>query len=126
MTATSAQPNPVQWLGYVVGRRLPDELQDWVRRDLTRPHSGLRQVVRGELVYSPAFVALALFPGALWVRFLMVLLGVLLSAFYGAAFLEQNRHRRLDLHGLPLDLVSEREQQLRDVDRAAYEATYRD
>lgn len=126
MSAPLARPNPVQWLGYVIGRRLPDDLQDWVRRDLTRPHSAVRQVIRGELVYSPAFLVLALFPGALWIRFLMVLLGVLLSSFYSASFLEQNRHRRLEVHGLPVDLVSEREQRVRDTDRAAYEATYRD
>ncbi|MDJ0110715.1 DUF5313 family protein, partial [Rhodococcus erythropolis] len=27
-------PNPLQWLGYSVGRKLPDSMQDWVRNDL--------------------------------------------------------------------------------------------
>lgn len=119
-------PSVAQWLSYVVGRRLPEDLNDWVRRDVTRPRAALRQVVRGELVYCPAFVALALLPGPPGLRFLVVLLGVVLSTFYGVAFLDQNRQRRLEAQGLPTDLVSDREQRVRDKDRATYESTYRD
>ena len=28
------RPNPAQYVGYVFGRRLPDQLRDWVRNDL--------------------------------------------------------------------------------------------
>jgi hypothetical protein len=72
------RPSPVQWLAYTVGRPMPVELREWVRHDLTGPRAGIRHVLRGELVYSPVFVALALFPGPLWLRGLMVLMALLL------------------------------------------------
>lgn len=51
-------------------------------------------VVRGELVYTPVFVALILFPGPLWLRGRMVLMALLLSTYYTVSFVEQNRYRR--------------------------------
>lgn len=121
----SPRPSVTQWLGYVVGRPMPPELREWVRRDLTGPGAGLRHMLRGGLVYLPVVVVLALFPGPLWLRGLMVLMALLLSTFYIVAFMDQNRHRRLEVNGLPTDLVSAHEQHVRDRDRTTYEDTYR-
>ncbi len=122
---TRTRPSTLQHLGYAVGRRLPDTQRDWVRHDLTSRHHAVREVLRTELLYTPVFVVFLLFPGPLWLRGLMVLLGLLLSTFYAVAFLEQNRHRRLEQHGLPTDLVSDHDQRAQERARTAYERTYR-
>lgn len=119
-------PSPAQYLGYVaLGRPLPHELRDWVRQDLAGPRAALRHVLRTELLYLPVFVAFLLFPGPLWVRGLMMLMGLLLSTFYTVAFMAQNRYRRLELNGLPVELETDHAQHVHDVDRAAYERQYR-
>lgn len=62
-----------------------------------RPHrttNTVLHVVRGELVYTPVFVALILFPGPLWLRGLMVLMALLQSTHHTVSFMEQNRYRR--------------------------------
>lgn len=118
----NSKPNLVQWFMYsVFGRPLPTSMQEWVRRDLVGPRAVPRHLLRGLLPFTPIFVAfLVLFPGALWLRGAMVLLSVLLALFYTLAFMDLNRARRLELHGLPADLKSDRKQELLDDERATY------
>lgn len=120
------RPNLVQWFMYsVFGRRLPNSMQDWVRRDLVGPRAVPRHLIRGLLPFTPIFAAfLILFPGALWLRGSMVLLSVLLALFYTLAFMDLNRARRLELHGLPPDLTSDRKQHEMDRQRASYEKRF--
>lgn len=116
-------PTPAQWFMYsVFGRPLPRSMNAWVRRDLVGPGAVPRHLVRGLLPFTPIFAAfLLLFPGALWLRGAMVLLSVLLALFYTLAFMDLNRARRLELHGLPPDLKSDRAQAQLTKDRANYE-----
>jgi hypothetical protein len=119
------RPGPVQWLGYVAGRRLPDELQPWVRRDLIGPGADVRHVLRNQLLFSPIYLAYLALPGPLYVRLLMILLSVLLSAFYTLSYLAPNRERRLEQHGLATTLQSERARLRQLRERQDYEETYR-
>lgn len=121
-----SKPNPVQWFMYsVFGRPLPPSMQQWVRRDLVGPRAVPRHLLRGLLPFTPIFVAfLVLFPGELWLRAAMVLLSVLLALFYTLAFMDLNRARRLELHGLPPDLKSDRKQEMLDGERATYLRLY--
>lgn len=116
------RPNFAQWLGYVAGRRLPMSMQEWVRNDLVGKGAVPRHLLRSMIPFLPIFVGFfVLFPGALWLRGAMVLLSVLLAMFYTVAFMELNRARRLELHGLPSDLQSDRKREALEDERVRYE-----
>ncbi|MGU3432969.1 DUF5313 family protein [Actinomycetes bacterium M1A6_2h] len=118
---STTRPNPIQWIGYAAGRTLPPSMQDWVRNDLVGPMAVPRHLARNMVLFSPVFAAFLLFPGELWLRGAMILLGVLLALFYTAAYMEQNRMRRLERHGLPPTLQNPKKQQRMDAEREAYE-----
>ncbi|MRH89138.1 hypothetical protein GFY24_17055 [Nocardia sp. SYP-A9097] len=118
------RPNPIQWIGYSCGMRLPDSLQEWVRNDLTGTFAVPRHLVRGMFPLLPIFAAFLLFPGELWLRASMILLAVLLAAFYIIAYMPMNRAHRLGKHGLPADLENPTQASRRAAERASYEARY--
>jgi hypothetical protein len=115
------RPTPLQWIGYTAGRPLPASMQDWVRNDLTGSWRVPRHLVRGMIPFVPIFVVFMFFPGPLYLRLMMVLLGLLLALFYSAAYMAQNRSRRLEQHGLPGDLENPKQVRREADDRAAYE-----
>ncbi|MBF6214118.1 DUF5313 family protein [Nocardia puris] len=117
---TRRRPNPIEWIGYVFGRRLPDSLRDWVRNDLTGKHAFARHIVRGLLPFTPLFAIFLLFPGELWLRASMVLLAVLLALFYIVAYMPMNRAHRLTAHGFPADLENEEKARRRAAERERY------
>ncbi|QIS13847.1 DUF5313 family protein [Nocardia arthritidis] len=92
------------WLGYTVGRAMPDDLSAWVLRDLTGKHTYTRHLVRGMVPFLPLFTAFLLFPGPFWIRAAMTLLALILALFYCAAYMAPNRTHRLTQHGYPADL----------------------
>ncbi len=96
-----ARPNPIQWIGYTLGRRLPDSMREWVRNDLTGNHATTRHMIRGMVPFLPLFTAFLLLPGAVWLRGSTALLALLLALFYCAVYMPVNRSRRLTQHGLP-------------------------
>ncbi|WP_149362075.1 DUF5313 family protein [Lolliginicoccus suaedae] len=104
MTSTATRPSPLQWISYSFGRTLPPSMQDWVRNDLTGDRAVPRHLVRSMVPYLPIFALGFLLPGPFVLRGAVVLLGVLLALFYSAAYMEPNRARRLERHGLPRDL----------------------
>lgn len=118
------RPGPLQWLGYSVGRKLPDSMRDWVRNDLVGDWAVPRHFARSMVPFLPLFAAFLLFPGPLWLRGCMVLLGVSLALFYSAAYMAQNRARRLERHGLPPDLENPKKRGRIDAERAAYEKAH--
>ncbi|ONM47574.1 DUF5313 family protein [Nocardia donostiensis] len=122
--AERKRPNPIQWIGYACGRRLPDSMSDWVRNDLTGKYATPRHMVRGMVPLTPIFAAFLLFPGPLWLRGAMILLAVLLGLFYCVAYMPMNREHRLIKHGLPPDLQNPDRVARRAAERAAYEAKY--
>lgn len=93
-------PNPLQWLRYTLGGRLPEPLHDWVRHDLTDADWRLRALVRSfAQVVVPCAVLLAL-PGPWWARVLAVVLVLFGSVGGSAMFAVELRDRRLRQHGL--------------------------
>ncbi|PXW29929.1 UNVERIFIED_CONTAM: hypothetical protein DES50_10936 [Williamsia faeni] len=116
-----ARPNPWQWITYSWGRKLPDELQDWVRHDLTGRWRVPRHLLRGMIPFFPVFAVFLLFPGPIYLRLAMILLGLILALFYCGAYMQPNREHRLELHGLPADLESPERVRKHDANRAAYE-----
>ncbi|GAB2921471.1 DUF5313 domain-containing protein [Rhodococcus aerolatus] len=124
MSRTRTRPGPIRWLLYAVGRPLPDEMREWVRRDVAGPGAPVRHVLRSQVLFVPIYLAFLLLPGPAYVRVLMVLLSVLLSAFYTVAYMDQNRARRLEQHGLEVDLSSARSRRRHEAEREAYERTH--
>ncbi|MFR9751732.1 DUF5313 family protein [Nocardia sp. 004] len=124
MTPKPQRPNPIQWIGYVFGRRLPDSMLDWVRNDLTGRYAAARHVLRGVVPFLPVFVVILLLPGELWLRTAAATLVLLLLLFYTVAFMPMNRAHRLIKHGLPADLENPRRAQRRARERAIYEAQH--
>lgn len=118
------RPGPVQWVLYALGRPLPAHLREWVRRDVAGPGAQVRHVLRSQVLFVPIYLVFLLIPGPGYVRVLMTLLSVLLSAFYTVAYMDQNRARRLEQHGLPVDLSTARSRGQRDREREAYERKY--
>ncbi|WP_315772121.1 DUF5313 family protein [Rhodococcoides kroppenstedtii] len=118
---SARRPNPVQWLGYSVGRTLPPELQGWVRNDLIGDAAVPRHLLRSMVPFLPIFLAFLLFPGELWLRGAMILLAVLLALFYSLAYMEPNRRRRLAAHGLSPDLQNPKKVAREERERRNYE-----
>ncbi len=117
-------PNIIQWIRYAFGGRLPDDLRDWVRHDLTGGHAFARHLFRGMVPFVPIFVVFMLVPGPWWLRVQMVALGLSLALIYSVAYMGQNRRHRLEKHGLDPDLRPLRQQRERDNDQKRYEAIY--
>lgn len=116
-----SRPNALQWLGYSVGRKLPDTMQEWVRNDLIGDWAVSRHLIRSMVPFLPVFAVFMLFPGPWALRASMVLLGVLLALFYSVSYMAQNRARRLERHGLPPTLENPKKVSRQDAERAEYE-----
>ncbi|SIR99744.1 DUF5313 family protein [Williamsia sterculiae] len=118
------RPTPVQWVLYCFGRPLPVDLRDWVRNDLTGPHALSRHLIRGMVPFVPIFVIFLLLPGAIWLRLAMTALGLILALIYSAAYMVQNRARRLHQHGLDPAIEPVRVARERERAKRSYEAIY--
>jgi len=94
------RPSAGQWLRYALGGRLPDELRDWVRHDLTDADWRWRSVIRVLVQLALPVVVIAVVPAPGVLRVLMALLVVLGAGFVAAAFADELRERRLRQHGL--------------------------
>ena len=103
MNRDRTRPTPWQWVGYAFGRTLPSTMTDWVANDLTGDHAVVRHLIRGQVPFLPIYAVFMFFPGELWLRGAMVLLAVLLSLFFTASYMEENRQRRLVRHEQKLD-----------------------
>lgn len=96
----SPRPRPLQWLRYAFGLRLPAELREWVRHDLTDADWRLREVTRVLVQCFIPAVILLLLPGPWTIRGLTVGLLVIGAVFITAAHGEDLRDRRLRQHDL--------------------------
>jgi len=119
------RPNPLQWIAYAFGAKLPETMNDWIREDITGDHYVVRHLLRQQVPFIPLYVAFLLFPGPLWLRASMVLLGVSLAVFYSVGYMHQNRARRLQKNGLPMDLDNDKRRAAREAEINAYARLWR-
>lgn len=122
---SKTRPNPVQWIAYACGAKLPESMNDWVLNDITGDHYVVRHLVRAMVPFVPLFVIFMLFPGPLWLRGSMVLLGVLLALFYSVVYIHQNRARRLQKNGLPMELDNPKRKAAQAAKENSYSDTWR-
>ena len=94
------RPNPVQWVWYAFGGKLPDRCAEWVLHDVTCPTWVLRHVARALTQMSP-FCLLILLPGPLSIRLMSVALGLCVGLFYSVCFMGEMAEHRAIKHGYP-------------------------
>jgi len=93
------RPNPIQWLRYAVGGRLPESLHGWVLRDVTARTWVLRHMARMSVVVAPLAIACLLVPGPLGLRAAMALLLVIVGAYFSLSYVEESCDMRAVKHG---------------------------
>jgi Family of unknown function (DUF5313) len=112
------RPNPVQWLWYAVGGRLPASLQDWVLRDVSAR----------TWVWRPVALCL-LVPGPLGLRAAMALLVVIVGTYFSLSYVEEASDMRAVKHGhapgAAKAVRDARHEQAEAGIRARYEANFR-
>lgn len=124
----TTRPNPLLWIWYAYGGRLPARYRDWVLHDISARTWVLRHVARTLVQIAPGAVFL-LAPGPLWIRLMSLLGGVILSLWYSLSYMEHTSEYRLVKHGFPLGTGKatrdEGKAGLRAEQAARYAAIYR-
>ncbi|MEY8039124.1 DUF5313 family protein [Saccharopolyspora cebuensis] len=122
------RPNPLLWVWYAYGGRLPARHREWVLHDSTTRTWILRHVARTLVQVSPGLLFL-LAPGPLWIKALSLLGGVILALWYSLSYMEYTCEYRLYKHGYELGTgkaVRDRAKQTTTEEQAArYAALYR-
>ena len=96
----SSRPSALQWMRYAMGGRLPADLHNWVRHDLTDADWRLRQILRTLLQAAIPVVVILVLPIPLGLRIGMGLLVLIGALSVGAAYGDELRERRFRQHGL--------------------------
>ncbi|RZQ65634.1 DUF5313 family protein [Amycolatopsis suaedae] len=95
------RPNPLQWVWYAFGGKLPADRRDWVLHDVTARTRGLRHAIRTVVLLSPVLVVCLMLPGPLGLRLSLVLMALLVGLFYSLVYLDESGEHRLVRHGFP-------------------------
>ncbi|MCK0438290.1 DUF5313 domain-containing protein [Gordonia alkaliphila] len=98
MSAT--RPGPLQRIGYLLGRRLPPEMSDWVRKDITGRGHVVRYLLRGFIPFLPIAIGLCFVPGSWMVRAGMILLLAIPLLYFQLALMNIYRRHLLRNNGL--------------------------
>jgi len=101
------RPSPLQYIGYSFGRRLPADLNEWVRNDLAGVGAVRRTVVRAAI---PPLLVLApfwLLPASLYVHLEMTAPIYIWALLMSLALNKVWRRYRLAQHNLDPNLVDE-------------------
>ncbi|HEU0087378.1 MAG TPA: DUF5313 family protein [Pseudonocardiaceae bacterium] len=101
-----ARPNPLQWVWYAYGGRLPEHLREWVLHDLTCRTWVLRHFARTLAQWVPT-LGLMLLPGSWSLRLSLPVLVLLGALYVSASFIEETTEHRLAKHGFPLGMAKE-------------------
>lgn len=121
----SSRPNPFQWIAYVYGAKLPDSKLDWVYNDLTGRTATVRHLFRAQVAFLPVYLILFFaFPGDAGLRALMVLLGASLAFIFSISYMDQNRARRLQKHGLGASPKTQKQLKEAETAKQEYESIY--
>ncbi|GAB3445301.1 DUF5313 family protein [Actinophytocola sediminis] len=105
MTGRPRRPNPLLWLYYQFGGRLPAGYRDWVLHDATSRTWLVRALVRVLVQLAPIFavllVVLAGVGGSWPIALGSILLGVLVSLRFALANAMESVDARLAKYGFP-------------------------
>ncbi|WP_086819692.1 DUF5313 family protein [Allokutzneria sp. NRRL B-24872] len=100
------RPNPVLWLWYAFGGKLPARHRDWVVHDLTCRTWFARHVLRSLVLVSPVLALLYLVFGVALagpgeVVLLALVLGMIVGVYYSLSYAPENADTRLTKYGFP-------------------------
>jgi hypothetical protein len=118
------RPGALQFLGYIFGRRLPDDMREWVRNDLAGPGAVRRHMIRYAI---PPLLVLApfwLLPASLYVHLEMTAPIYIWAVLMALALNKVWRRHRLAQHNLDQNLVDEINRQKNAHVHAAYIEKY--
>jgi hypothetical protein len=96
------RPNPLQWIWYTLGGKLPPRYSGWVLRDVTGRTRWFRQTVRALVQIAPPAVLGSVVlsgMGMSMVALAGVACGAILGLWYSLAYIDQTGDRRLVKHG---------------------------
>jgi Family of unknown function (DUF5313) len=123
------RPNPLWWVYYQYGGRLPERYREWVLHDGTCRTWLARVVVRGLVMVAPVVAALflvfGLLSGSWYLALGAVVLGVLVSVRYALSYSVESVDSRLARHGYPLGHGTATRQAAHEQEAAASAARYR-
>ncbi len=101
------RPDPLHWLWFAFGGRLPGRYRDWVMYDATARHWRLRYAVRLVVRTLPflvaGYVVLNLLPVGQWPIFLALGGALLFVLFTLVGSAEEMTEARLAQHGFPAE-----------------------
>lgn len=103
----AARPNAVQYVAYSYGRRLPDEMREWVANDLAGHGAVRRHMIRMAI---PPLLILApfwLLPASLYVHLEMTAPIYIWAILMALALNKVWRRHRLAQHGIDPNLVDQ-------------------
>lgn len=121
------RPNPLQWVWYAFGGKLPARCAEWVLYDVTCRTWVLRHFMRALVQLAPFCVLLAvLLPGPMWITFWSILLGVLVGLFYSMCYMGEMAEHRVIKHGYPPGIGRETRAMYRAVRRETRNAARRE
>jgi hypothetical protein len=114
------RPGPLQCIGYALGRKLPDEMREWVHNDLAGEGAVRRHMVRAAI---PPLLVLApfwLLPASLYVHLEMTAPIYIWALLISLSLNKVWRRHRLAQHNLDPNLVDE----IRRKKNASIDAAY--
>jgi hypothetical protein len=118
------KPAPLQYLGYVFGRTLPDHMRDWVRHDLAGPGAVRRHMIRYVIPPLLILAPLWLLPASLYVHLEMTAPIYIWAVLMALALNKIWRRHRLAQHGLEPNLVDALNREKNAAMHAAYIEKY--
>lgn len=127
------RPNPLLWLYYQYGGRLPDTYRDWVLHDATSRRWLLRAFLRTLYQAVPAIVVLLVLFGVFGVPWYFavacVVLGLVVSIYYSLSYSAESVDSRLSRYGYPAHYASAFRQERYEAEHAGdaqrYNETWR-
>ncbi|MEJ8279871.1 DUF5313 family protein [Pseudonocardia spirodelae] len=103
MSEEIRRPNPVRWLAYAFGARLPRRHRRWVLHDVTTRTWVLRHLSRTAVQLLPLLVVLYLVvPGPSWVRLGAIASGAVIGFFYSTVYMVEACETRVMKAGYPV------------------------
>jgi hypothetical protein len=129
------RPNPLWWLWYAFGGKLPDRYREWVLHDATVPTWLARHVARRLVFMLPILVLLFVFfvvmlDYPVTIVLLAMGLGIYAGVYYSLIFSTHSVDSRATRHGYPDQYASQVRKALKEAEQQArtsrYDSRWRD
>jgi hypothetical protein len=125
------RPNPLMWLWYAFGGKLPDRYKEWVLHDATTPTWLVRHVVRRLVFMLPILALLFVFFVVLLdysptITLLGLGLGIYAGVYYSLVFSTHSVDSRVTRHGFPDEYASQVRKAMKHAERETRQNRYQD